>query len=272
MIIDLRKGFGDFEDYKLFKFPDNSIKFELKYDLEDNYKEVIIRTTLRSMEDLFTLAMVKDVINRYSEGTIALSIFYMIQQQDDRLFADNESFGLRVVTDFINSLDFDVIEVFHPHSEVTNALLRNSIDYTNTSFIKWVLDQFKEPPVWVIPDSGAFKTQFKQIEKLGHKEFITCMKSRDHETGEITTVVNSEALYGKTCIIFDDLALAGGTFLGIAKELHAKGCRNMHLAVSHGVFNNGVAHLISTFNTIYTTDSICTQPESDRLKIFKLWK
>lgn len=28
MIIDLRQGFGDFPDYKIFKFPDDSIKFK----------------------------------------------------------------------------------------------------------------------------------------------------------------------------------------------------------------------------------------------------
>ena len=36
MIIDLRQGFGDFKDYKLFKFPDGSIKFELKKKMIEN--------------------------------------------------------------------------------------------------------------------------------------------------------------------------------------------------------------------------------------------
>lgn len=30
MILDLTQGFGDFPEYKLFKFPDGSIKFELE--------------------------------------------------------------------------------------------------------------------------------------------------------------------------------------------------------------------------------------------------
>ena len=29
MILDLTQGFGDFPEYKLFKFPDGSIKFEV---------------------------------------------------------------------------------------------------------------------------------------------------------------------------------------------------------------------------------------------------
>jgi len=244
--------------------------------LEDG--EINIYISFRSSEDFITLGLIKSALDTLYNGmelkrlpvAINLNICYLMYMQDDRLFAAQESFGLKFISKYINSLGFNTVEIFHPHSDKVEFIDNLSIE-DNTDFIKWTLDQFIEPPIWVIPDSGAFKTQFKQIEKLGHKDFIVCMKSRDHETGEITTVVNSDALYGKTCIIFDDICLAGGTFLGIAKELHAKGCRNMHLAVSHGVFNKGVDHLISTFNTIFTTDSICTQPESDRLKIFKLW-
>lgn len=277
MVIDLRKGFGDFEDYKLFKFPDNSIKFELKDEisglrviLEEGPIEV--KTTLRTSDDLLILGLVKSVLDVNFNGykvTTVLSITYMMYQQDDRCFSTKESFGLKFISNYINSLNFNFVEIFHPHSDKVEFI--NNVEILdNTPFIKWVLDQFKEPPVWVIPDSGAFKTQFKQIEKLGHKDFITCMKSRDHVTGEITTVVNSGDLTGKECIIFDDLCLGGATFLGISKKLYEKGCRNMNLAISHGVFNMGVAHLISVFNTIYTTDSICTLAESDRLKIMKL--
>src|SRR5690606_17953064 len=115
-------------------------------------------------------------------------------------------------------------EIFHPHSDKVE-FIDNVYISDNTKVIEWAIRDIAEtkkdliPLVWVIPDSGAFKTQFKQIEKLGYPDFITCMKSRNHGSGEITTVVNCEDLQGKDCFIVDDICLGGRTFRNIALEL-----------------------------------------------------
>jgi ribose-phosphate pyrophosphokinase len=273
MVINLRKGFGDFDDYNLFKFPDNSIKFEFK---KKTIQDINIQISLRSNEDLITLGLIKNtldfVCNSYVK--IYLHINYMMYQQDDRRFDDSHSFGLKFVCDYINSLKFDGVFVYHPHSEITCALLNNSKAIENTNFINWCFDEFMfdnlDKPYWVIPDSGAFKTQFKQIEKLNYHNFITCMKSRNFQTGEITTMVNCGDLEGNDCFIIDDICLGGRTFINIAQELVKKNCGKLYLIISHGLFNNGIDNLYKYFDCIYTTDSICLLPESEKLKIYKL--
>jgi len=283
MIIDfdIRSGFGDFEHYKMSKFPDGSIKFQLKVvyddsDWDDYYIEgVNIITTLRNSDDILALGLVAQQLN-YSYGLpIDCYITYMMYQQDDRRFSETESFGLQFLADILNTYPIRTYTVFHPHSDKVE-LIRDIKIIDNTSFVKDVTWKLKHsrpsivPLVWIIPDSGAFKTQFKQIEKLNHRDFITCMKSRDHETGEITTVVNTDDLEGKDCFIVDDICLGGATFIGIAEELKKKNCGKLYLIVSHGVFNKGIEHLLEYFDVIHTTDSICTLPQSDRLKIHNL--
>lgn len=279
--VDLRQGFGDFKDYKLFKFPDGSIKFQLKevysdIDWEDDYLEGInIITTFRNSDDILILGLVSEQL-AYNYGLpIGCLITYMMYQQDDRRFSERESFGLQFISRILNSYPISYWSIFHPHSDKVE-FIENLKILDNTDFIKSSIEEIQEskgdliPLIWVIPDSGAFKTQFKQIEKLKYPEFITCMKSRDHQTGDITTIVNTEDLRGKDCFIVDDICLGGRTFIGIAEELKKKNCGRLYLVVSHGVFNTGIDHLLEYFEAIYTTDSICTLEESDKLNLYPL--
>lgn len=276
-VLDLRQGFGEFEQYKLSKFPDNSIKFILKEDIENRFTSVptiVVRTRLLSNDDIIVLALVKDVIdNKYVNVKTILKIDYMMYQQDDRRFKTEESFGLKIISNFINTMKWDKVEIFHPHSDKVE-FIDNCIITSNQSFVEdAVLDvrsyTFNRFPYWVIPDSGAFKTQFKQIENIEYPNFITCMKSRNHEIGDIETVVNVGDLSGQACFIVDDICLGGRTFIQIAQKLREKNCGELYLIISHGVFNQGIEHLLEYFDYIYTTDSICNI-EHEKLKIYKL--
>lgn len=286
-ILDLRQGFGEFEQYKLFKFPDNSIKFILNKDTENLYATVpiiIVRTRLLTNDDIIVLSLVKDVINnKYPNIRTILKIDYMMYQQDDRRFNTEESFGLKVISNFINSMKWDKVEVFHPHSDkiefIDNCIIKNNTEFILDSISSIFKNKFNHNNIknlddiqklcWVIPDSGAFKTQFKQIQELSYSNFITCMKYRNHITQEIETIVNTEDLQGKDCFIVDDISLGGKTFIQIAEKLKEKNCGKLYLIVSHGVFNYGVEYLLKIFDTIYTTNSICTI-EHEKLKIYKL--
>jgi ribose-phosphate pyrophosphokinase len=274
MLIDLTQGYGEFSTHKLFQFPDGSIKFELSVyiDPNDSFRgDTIVKTRLRSHEDIFTLALVKDVLDRrLPTQTHRVKIDYMMYQQDDRLFDVKESFGLKVVCKFINDMKWDEVIVFAPHSDKVEFIDKIRI-VDNTTFVAHALTKIPDSSqaIWVIPDSGAFKTQFKMIQKMDHDCSLVCSKSRD-DMGRITTVVPKGDLEGHVCFIVDDICLGGATFIAIAEKLAAQNCGKLYLIVSHGVFNKGVDHLFHCFDGIYTTDSICTLESDGNLKVFKI--
>ena len=77
MILDLTQGFGDFPEYKLFKFPDGSIKFGLKKDIEFRVSTgnvIVVKTTLRSNDDLFVLALVKSLKTKSTLNKILVPV------------------------------------------------------------------------------------------------------------------------------------------------------------------------------------------------------
>ncbi|HNV97502.1 MAG TPA: hypothetical protein PKL13_04355 [bacterium] len=267
MILDLTKGFGDYENYKLFKFPDESIKFILK---TDEIIETVV-TRFKNNDDLISLLFVSDVIQRVQKEKPILYISYMMYQQDDRLFDKKESYGLKTISNLVNQLFFSNIIIFHPHSDkvefINNVEIKDNFYfiYETLAIIFKDLNVF---PTWVIPDSGAYKTQIKQIDKLNINNYIVCAKSRDKLTGELTQSINTEDLQGEPCIIFDDICLGGRTFIGIAKELKKKNAGKLYLAVSHGIFNQGIEHLLEYFDYIFTTDSHC-DIKNEKLIILK---
>jgi len=271
MLIDLTQGYGTFSTHKLFQFPDGSIKFELFVEADGSRADAVVKIRLRNHEDLFTLALVKDVLDRkYPTNRHILKIDYMMYQQDDRLFQIKESFGLKVVCKFINDMKWDEVIIFHPHSDKVEFIDKVRI-VPNDTFVDHALAEIPSQysAIWVIPDAGAFKTQMKMIQKRGHSSFLTCSKSRN-ATGIITSEVPVSDLNGQDCFIVDDICLGGATFLAIVTELKLKNCGKIYLIVSHGVFNRGIEHLLEHFDVIYTTNSICTYEQTDKLRVFKV--
>lgn len=274
MIIDLTLGYGDHVTHKLFQFPDGSIKFELKVKADDSTgrSDSLVKVRLKDHENIVTLALVKDVLDReYPKATHRLKIDYMMYQQDDRLFDSKESFGLKVLCKFINDMKWDEVIIFAPHSDKVEFIDKCRI-VDNSTFVSHAIAEIPQgdQAVWVIPDAGAYKSQMKQIEKFQHKHFISCSKSRDKVTGAIKTQVPNINLEGKDCFIVDDICLGGATFMSIAAELEKQNCGKIYLIVSHGVFNNGIGHLKPYFESVYTTDSICTIPQDDNFRVFSI--
>lgn len=274
MILDLTKGICETAQYKAWKFPGGEIHVKIKGIIADY---VNIKVNLTDSDAIIFLALIVDTV-RKSNPKVELNLFipYMPYQQADRDFGIDECFSLKTICNFINSMNFNKVIVFDPHSDVTPALLNSCTVMDNSSFIKDTLyhwmDQYQgktyqKDLIILSPDAGAYKKIFSLCEKIGFKGQIECCaKSRNHETGEKTIIV-PKFDENKDVLIIDDICLAGGTFLGIANQIKNK----CYLAVSHGIFNNGIDHLLKRFEMIYTTDSRCDCGwMSDKIKIYIL--
>jgi ribose-phosphate pyrophosphokinase len=268
MIIDLRKGLVETNQYKAWKFPGGELHFKFLGNTEPKF--IIIQTSLKSSDDLILLCLAVETLKQW-DVKIGISIHYMAYQQADRRFDRKECFSLKMITDILNSLKIDSFSIFDPHSDVAPALLNNCKVIDNSNFIEDVLNKLSHKSVAIedliilSPDAGAYKKIFSLCEKIGFRGQIECCaKSRNHDTGEKTIIV-PKFDETKDVLIIDDICLAGGTFLGIANQIKNK----CYLAVSHGIFNNGVNHLLERFETIYTTDSRC-DIDNDKVKIYKL--
>lgn len=253
-------GLKDCEDYHAWSFPGGEIHFKLKKPII-NDSHLIIRTILDSPTSIILLMLAIDTIRKDCQiKKLSVQLNYMPYAQADRDFAPYESFSLKTITTLFNSLQVDEWILFDPHSDVAPALLNKVKVIPNDNFIRYAIDKIiathnaiDESSITIVsPDAGAYKKIFSMCKRIDFKgKIVTASKNRDHQTGQITTLVPH--IPSGVVLIVDDICLGGRTFTNIAKELED---HYIYLAISHGIFNEGLDHLTSYFSKIFTTNSV----------------
>lgn len=207
-----------------------------------------------SYEDLFAAASLKeawDNADPQNKNRVAiLELYCLIGQRSDRRFVTCESFDLKVIAQFINSMRFDIVRVLHPHSPVSLALINRSEAIDHFPYVKQAYDELGAA-ILVSPDAGAYKDTHRIAERLG-ADLVPSNKVRVNGAPAITVQGN---VAGKMCLIVDDLADGGRTFSQLATALKAQGATSVHLYVTHGQFNHGFDELRASITHIYCTNS-----------------
>jgi len=235
-------------NYELKKFKDNQVASKI---LDKGDLHVKIRGN--TYEDLFTAASIKeawDAILEHKNEISILTIYCLIGQRSDRRFYKNESFDLKVIAKFINSMNFDKVEILHPHSSVALALIDNSIEIKSFNYVKKAYHKIGNP-VLISPDAGVYKTTHEIAEKL-NADIIPSNKIR---VDGIPKIKIQGDVYQKDCLIVDDLADGGRTFKLLANELKIMGAKHVFLYVTHAQFNYGLDELKESVNHVFCTNS-----------------
>lgn len=212
--------------------------------------------------DIFTVALVADALRRSSPRNerllVNLILPYIPYQQQDRVASAGEGLSIKVLSTFINSLNFNKVYVNDAHSYVATALLDNVVEYDLLESMRSVVPSWiGKACVLVAPDAGAMKKVAKAANHYG-SDMITASKVRDPKTGALSDIdVNSSTFIGnKSFLIVDDLAVAGGTFIGVAKRLRKLTDGKIYLYVTHGIFSKGYEELAKYIDGIYTANLI----------------
>lgn len=235
--------------YEIIKFKDGQVAAKIKEP-----GDLHVRIRGNSYEDLFQVAAIKeawDNENCTQKNAVAvLTIYCLIGQRSDRRFNEGESFDLKIIAKFINSMNFDKVEILHPHSPITLALINNSIELKNFEFVNKAFTEIGNPTL-VSPDAGAYKTTHEIAEKL-NADLIPSNKIRINGTPVISIQGD---VTNKQCLIVDDIADGGRTFKFLAEELKKQGAQKVFLYVTHAQFNYGFDELKETIDHIYCTNS-----------------
>lgn len=218
-----------------------------------------------TMNGLMALAQHKQVWDQNQDQRLRihdLIIPYFPYARQDRWINVGESFSLKIYCDMLNSMKFNTVTIWDPHSDVTPALVNNCLTVSQCNLAKRILPQelFDDPNVmFVSPDAGAYK----KLSKLMTNDYRIVLGTKIRSSkGEIikTDVYSPVDLKGKTCVIVDDICDGGRTFIELAKVLKHKGAGKIILYITHGIFSNGFEELHKYIDAIYTTDSFSAVP------------
>lgn len=258
---------------QITKFPDGQITVALEHT-----DTTTLKMRINSYEDLF-------VMKSWVEAKRALNpnlrldckIPCLFGQRSDRRFNLEESFGLKIIAEFINSCEFSEVELFHPHSDVGPALINNSYVKNILPVIHWAITEvrFKGDITLVSPDAGAYKWVFKIAEQF-KLPLVASNKFRD-DKGKISLNFSGD-VKGKDCLILDDLCSRGGTFVKLTEQLKEHGANKVFLYASH--FEGGceeykqtIERMLKVVDGIYTTNSFRDFDEEDKklINVFEIF-
>lgn len=228
---------------------------EVHVQLEDfPAQSVGISALLQNSEDVITLLLLKDALDRQLHYGATLYLSYMPYARQDRVCNPGEAFSLKVMCNLINSCDFDEVVVEDPHSDVTLALLNNATAVEQHDCIDIDVSEYD---FIVSPDGGALKKIYKVAQDFGGVAVVEATKVRDPATTDITgtkVFVDDQRLSAAKLLVIDDICDGGRTFVELGKVLDTFAPSQVDLHVTHGIFSKGKSELYDWYDNIYATN------------------
>lgn len=271
-------------------FPDGTQRINnlLVSDFLDEEK-IEFKWTYENEEELISLIYIVNHLRetiplRVKNIPFILYMPYLPNARMDRTKNFSETFTLKYFCQIINSLKFDAVKIFDPHSNVGPALIDNVFVVSPEMYIEYAIEdiegvdidggwEYKGKTIIYFPDEGAMK-RYKDLHCIKGREIIYGSKERDWDTGKILGIKildkNGEPVksFGKNSVVLmiDDIVSYGGTLAYSADSLKKKGASAIYAYASHAEnsvldeengtllkrLNDGTVDEVFTTNSIYT--------------------
>lgn len=218
-----------------------------------------IKAHLDDANALMAFMLLVDAIRRLNPNIkIKAFIPYLPYARQDRDCNPGEALSLAVVAKMINGLNLASVTLLDPHSDVSKALINNSMVEKLERYIKHpeaFPDMDFSEVYLVAPDAGAQKKVKALTLALNAAGYFTATKERDLETMEITGTAFDGNVTGKKLLVVDDICDGGRTFIALAKALRCHDPLELHMWVTHGIFSYGTEIVTEHFDSVVTTNS-----------------
>lgn len=224
----------------------------------EDVSTILIEAYLTSSDEVMDLLLLEDALMRLDYRGLRkaeknLHLAYFPYARQDRVMVDGEALSSSVMAKLINSMNFDVVIVNDPHSDVAPALINNVVVIPQDHDAVNVLGEgFFSDAILVAPDAGAIKKVNKLAKLVGHSEIGVGNKTRNLQTNEIS---NSKyfgpSVEGKRVIMIDDCLDGGRTFIELGRILKEQGAKEVVLYVTHALFSYGADVFAETVDEVY---------------------
>lgn len=239
----------------------NDGSYYIKYDPRDAHLNPAF-VTWRYEDDSEAMALMFLTRHIQESGRpIVLNMPFVPNGRQDRCAAASDIFTLKYFAEFINSLNFQQVNVYDPHSDVAPALINHCRVISPRNQIEKLLDKH-QGVIIVYPDSGSTK-KYGPMFQIPYLRGIKVRNFETHKIESFQLVGTGESVENKDILIVDDICGTGHTLYKAARELKSMGARDIYIFVSHcentvlGPHINGKSLLdYDIITKLYTTNSV----------------
>lgn len=270
-MIRYRINGGELVQPKVINFPDGTFKIDLETIPADNTSgiiEIVWNYSGESEQNIlyYLASCFNDVL---PEHRLYLHLPYLPNARMDRVHSRTEVFTLKYFCVMINSLGFSRINVLDAHSNVGIGMLDRAVDHSPKKYIEQAFvdaEKMCEDDLLFFPDEGAMK-RYADMFKMPNIGFG--IKQRDWATGQIRGLdIQGVSPKNKRVFIIDDICAYGGTVYHTAKKLKELEAERIYVFFTHceNSIAKGELFRCGLIDRIYTTDSLCTLPDTEMFK------
>lgn len=233
---------------------------------------VVIQSTSKPVdENYMELFFIVDALRRSGAKTVTVVIPYLGYQRQDHVFRDGEAVSLGVIIKNLEGLGVGKIISFDLHSIKIPELFNIPVSHLSALplFAEKIKKMVNGPASrqggqgsmvdcsLVSPDMGGVRRIKKLSELLENMSYVTIVKNRDLNTGEVSTEKIDGKVF-KRAVIVDDMISSGKTIVAAAQLLKDNGAEEISVMATHPVFSEGCSDLLqnSIVSRVLVTDSI----------------
>ena len=253
---------------KIYKktFADGEIMVKSSSDVKDKDVIIIQSTSKDVNEELFSLLLLLDSVNRAGANSIKLFMPYFAYSRQERVSWTNEPVSCEVLAKIIDTADFDDLTCFDLHHPIIESFFKHEVKNKPTTklfadYYRKFFEQRKinlNDVVIVSPDHGSNSRADMLAKELGDVRIVILDKVRPQPNRAEHLEIDGEQVKGKYCILIDDIIDTGGTIASAAKLLFSKNAKDVLVAATHAVLSKGCIYKLHKANVsdIVVTNTI----------------
>lgn len=250
-LIDLSKS--NFK-YSIYNYPDSEKHIVLHGTDWNKYKSINVVTRIASMDDLFVLLQVNQILQHEGVNINILTILYLLGARCDRRFSLGEAIDANIIQSLIGRVSAEYVLFLDPHS-----INKKNFDFISSekigaryTLIRKTLDLYHYNICY--PDEGAARRYSSELTP-----HPACLMGEKHRKPDGISISLTELIRLDTnqpILVIDDLCDGGGTFAALANELDAiYPDFKREIWVTHAIQKSGIELLASKYNKVYITNS-----------------
>jgi len=259
-------------DREVTRFSDGNVFVRVNDNVRGRHVYIVQSTAFPANDNFVELLFWIDALKRASAESVTAVVPYFSYAKGDKKDEPRVSIRARVCADAIEAAGVDRVVTLDLHAPQIQGFFRVPVDdlYALPVLCEAIRAKSFQNLVVVSPDAGFAKKARRFASALGASLAIADKERVDHdERANVLDIIGDVA--GLTALIVDDFSISGGTLCEVADMVMERGAREVHAALSHGVFAAGTMQRLarSRLASVLTTDSVETQPEPmmDRVEI-----
>ncbi len=260
-------------------FADNEVFVEIMENVRGQDCFFIQPTSYPANDHLMELLIAMDALRRGSARRITAVIPYFGYARQDRKTGGRTPISAKLVANLITAAGADRVLTMELHAGQIQGFFDIPVDNLISApvFVPQIKERFNGDQLCLVsPDVGGVVRARALAKRIDADLAIIDKRREKAGVSEVMHVIGD--VKDKVCILVDDMVDSGGTLCNAAEALEAKGAKEVHAYVVHGVLSGGAVARVAnsclkslvTTDTIAATEAVQNAPNIEQLSVAHL--